>query len=149
MLEIEFPPGIQMMFDFLSLLAINLKSILQVECLGNLSFCALRQLAYVCMLAPLIVVLVCADQEWAVRVFVIPLLLVGVAALRFAYVRHTRPEAAEDAAGNFHSHVFGIVFIVYRASADAAQPCRASVSLPCLRSWRVQRGVLYVQLPHP
>ena len=40
MLEIEFPPGIQLMFDFLSLLAINLKSILQVECLGNLSFCA-------------------------------------------------------------------------------------------------------------
>ena len=40
-LEIEFPSGIQMMFDFLSLLAINLKSILQVECLGNLSFCAL------------------------------------------------------------------------------------------------------------
>ena len=39
-LEIEFPPGIQMMFDFLSLLAVNLKSILQVECLGNLSFCA-------------------------------------------------------------------------------------------------------------
>ena len=41
MLEIEFPQGIQMMFDFLSLLAINLKSILQVECLGNLSFCVL------------------------------------------------------------------------------------------------------------
>ena len=39
-LEIEFPSGIQMMFDFLSLLAINIKSILQVECLGNLSFCA-------------------------------------------------------------------------------------------------------------
>ena len=54
------------------------------------------------------------------RVFVIPLLLVGVAALRFAYVRHTRPEAAEDAAGNFHSHVFGIVFIVYRAFSNAA-----------------------------
>ncbi len=39
-LEIEFPSGIRMMFDFLSLLAINLKSILQVECLGDLSFCA-------------------------------------------------------------------------------------------------------------
>ena len=39
-LEIEFPSGIQTMFDVLSLLAINLKSILQVECLGNLSFCA-------------------------------------------------------------------------------------------------------------
>ena len=83
------------------------------------------------------------------RVFVIPLLLVGVAALRFAYVRHTRPEAAEDAAGNFHSHVFGIVFIVYRASTDTAQLCIASISLPCLCSRRVQRGVLYVQLPQP
>ena len=40
-LEIEFPQGIQRMFDFLSLLAVNLKSILQVQCLGNLSFCAL------------------------------------------------------------------------------------------------------------
>ena len=40
--------------------------------------------------------------------------MVGVAALRFAYVRHKRPEAAEDAAGNFQSHVFGIIFIVYR-----------------------------------
>ena len=38
-LEIKFPSGIQMMFDFLSLLAINLKSILQVECLGDLTFC--------------------------------------------------------------------------------------------------------------
>ena len=83
------------------------------------------------------------------RVFVIPLLLVGVAALRFAYVRHTRPEAAEDAAGNFHSHVFGIVFIVYRASADTAQLCLDIVSLPCVCSRGVQRGVLYVQLPQP
>ena len=83
------------------------------------------------------------------RVFVIPLLLVGVAALRFAYVRHTRPEAAEDAAGNFHSHVFGIVFIVYRASADTAQLWVASVSQPCLCSRRLQRSVLYVQLPQP
>ena len=48
-LEIEFPPGIQLMFDFLSLLAVNLKSILQVECLGNLSFCA--SLAVVCTVA--------------------------------------------------------------------------------------------------
>ena len=39
LLEIEFPQGIQMMFDFLSLLAINLKSILQIDCLGDLTFC--------------------------------------------------------------------------------------------------------------
>ena len=49
------------------------------------------------------------------RVFVIPLLMVGVAALRFAYVRHKHPEAAEDAAGSFRSNIFVIVFIVYRA----------------------------------
>ena len=116
MLEIEFPPGIQTMFDFLSLLAINLKSILQVECLGNLSFCAsFASFASACSGSAHCCAWLRADQEWAVRVFLIPLLLVGVAALRFAYVRHTRPEAAEDAAGNFHSHVFGIVFIVYRA----------------------------------
>ena len=48
-LEIKFPSGIQLMFDFLSLLAINLKSILQVECLGNLSFCA--SLAVACTVA--------------------------------------------------------------------------------------------------
>ena len=71
------------------------------------------------------------------RVFVIPMLLVGVAALRFAYVRHTRPEAAEDAAGNFHSHVFGIVFIVYRMSAVTVL-CLGSVSPPCLCSRRMQ-----------
>ena len=32
------------------------------------------------------------------RVFVIPLLMVGVAALRFAYARHKHPEAADAAA---------------------------------------------------
>ena len=58
------------------------------------------------------------------RVFVIPLLLVGIAAMRLAYVRHKRPEQAEDAAGNFHSHVFGIIFIIYRASI-ALQTSRA------------------------
>eukprot|EP01045_Picozoa_sp_COSAG04_P044111 COSAG04_NODE_14797_length_555_cov_0.567982_1_plen_149_part_01 len=52
------------------------------------------------------------------RVFVIPLLLVGVAALRFTYVRHTRPEAAEDAAGNFHSHWDRLHRLVYRAPTD-------------------------------
>ena len=56
------------------------------------------------------------DEEWMVRVFAIPLLMVATAALRYAYVLRKRPEAAEDAAGNFHSHLFGIVFLVYRTS---------------------------------
>ena len=44
--------------------------------------------------------------------------MVGVAALRFAYVRHKRPEAAEDAAGNFQSHVFGIIFNLQLGGKD-------------------------------
>ena len=138
---------IRSMFDVLSLLAINLKSILQIDCLSDLSFCApakhpscLQAVKWVCL---------CADGEWIVRVFVVPLVAVLVAALRYAYVVRKRPDAAEDAAGSFRSNVFFIVFIVYRASADAAQLCLANVSLPCLCSRRVQRGVLHVQLPLP
>ena len=56
------------------------------------------------------------DEEWMVRVFAIPLLMVAIAALRYAYVLRKKPEDAEDAAGNFHSHIFGIVFLVYRMS---------------------------------
>ena len=56
------------------------------------------------------------DEEWMVRVFAIPLLMVVIAALRYAYVLRKKPEDAEDAAGNFHSHIFGIVFLVYRMS---------------------------------
>ena len=56
------------------------------------------------------------DEEWMVRVFAIPLLMVAIAALRYAYVQRNRPEDAEDAAGNFHSHIFGVVFLVYRMS---------------------------------
>ena len=89
----------------------------------------------------------CADGEWIVRVFVVPLVAVIIAALRYAYVVRKRPDAAEDAAGSFRSSVFFIVFIVYRAFADAAQLCLVNVSLPCLCSRSLQRGVLYVQLP--
>ena len=39
-LEIEFPPLIRATFDVLSFLAVNIKSILQIQCLGDLTFCA-------------------------------------------------------------------------------------------------------------
>ena len=38
-LEIEFPPLIRATFDVLSFLAVNIKSILQIQCLGDLTFC--------------------------------------------------------------------------------------------------------------
>ena len=57
------------------------------------------------------------------RVFLIPVILVGVAALRFAYVRHKHPEAAEDAAGSFRSNLFVVVFIVYRTGCPHLRRC--------------------------
>ena len=38
-LAIEFPPTIKQMFDKLSVLALNIKSILQINCFGDLTFC--------------------------------------------------------------------------------------------------------------
>ena len=75
-MEITFPAMIRSVFDTLSLLAVNLKSILTIDCLGNFEF----------------------YDEWIIRVFVLPLAMVAIAALRFAYVRRTNPEAAKDAA---------------------------------------------------
>jgi len=77
----------------LSLVAANLKSLLQITCLtsGVFSFYG----------------------EWMVRVFFIPILMVAVAALRLVYVRHSSPEAADDAASTFRSNLFVVVFLVY------------------------------------
>ena len=93
-MEITFPAMIRSVFDTLSLLAVNLKSILTIDCLGNFEF----------------------YDEWIIRVFVLPLAMVAIAALRFAYVRRTNPEAANDAAGSFRSNVFVVIFLCYRAS---------------------------------
>ena len=41
-LAIEFPPTIKQMFDKLSVLALNIKSILQINCFGDLTFCETR-----------------------------------------------------------------------------------------------------------
>ena len=102
------------MFDKLSVLALNIKSILQINCFGDLTFC--ETLCACKAKSKLTLGWVCTDEEWMVRVFAIPLLMVAIAALRYAYVLRKKPEDAEDAAGNFHSHIFGIVFLVYRMS---------------------------------
>ena len=84
---------------------------------------------FYCLIAALWLKLVrlSADGEWVARVFVVPLVAVIIAALRYAYVVRKRPDAAEDAAGSFRSSVFFIVFIVYRESLFPAQLCPASI----------------------
>lgn len=108
-LAIEFPPQIHNKFSMLSFVALSIKSILQIDCLGDFNF----------------------YQEWIIRVFVIPLLLVGVAALRFAYVRHQRPEAAADAVGSFRADVFMIIFIVYVSFSLSADVLFCLLHLTC------------------
>ena len=66
-LNIEFGPMIRSMFEVLSVLAINLKSILQIDCLSNLSFCASAKtscllLTVVC-LPPVRLKLVCPSAQ--------------------------------------------------------------------------------------
>ena len=57
-------------------------------------------------------------QEWIVRVVVIPLVLVGLALLRYIFEKR-RGEAA-DAAGNLRANVFFIIFVLYPGICNEA-----------------------------
>ena len=93
-LDITFPPYIQALFGAVKLVAVNLKDVLHLDCIGIFSF----------------------YTKWSIRVFGIPLTLLGIAALHFAYVRRRGDETAmKAAAGNLKSNAFFILFVVYRA----------------------------------
>ena len=64
-LAIEFPPTIKQMFDKLSVLALNIKSILQINCFGDLTFC---ETPCVCKAKPKLTLGCCAQTKsgWCV-----------------------------------------------------------------------------------
>jgi hypothetical protein len=104
-------------FSLLSLVAANLKSLLQITCLtdGFFSFCKspLRlSYTFICLCCHPLMKAVASDGEWMVRVFVLPGLMVAAVFLRLIYTRHSSPEAADDAASAFRSSIFVIVFLV-------------------------------------
>jgi hypothetical protein len=93
-LDITFPPLIQSMFDWFKLFGVNLKDLLYLDCIGDFSF----------------------YTKWRIRVFGVPLMLLGIAALHYAYVRRRGGEMAiKNAAGNLRSNAFLVLFVVYRA----------------------------------
>jgi hypothetical protein len=105
-LDIEYPPMIKRMFSFLSPFAMNLKSILQLDCLGDIQF----------------------YEEWTVRIFVIPLMMVAIVAARYAYAKRSSSSSSTDAASRFHADLFVIIFLIYPGVCNEAfsmYNCRA------------------------
>ena len=108
-LDITFPPYIQSMFGAAKLFAVNLKDLLHLDCWGNLSF----------------------YTKWNIRVFGVPLALLSLVALHYAYVRRRGDETAmKTAAGNLRSNAFFILFVVYRAPPSNLPHSHLSPSLP-------------------
>jgi hypothetical protein len=95
-LEFDLPPNIQSVINSLKFLAMNLKGIFQLDCIGGISF----------------------YDEWLVRVLVIPVVLVGLASLRYSLEKR-RGEAA-DAAGNLMANIFVIIFVLYPGICNEA-----------------------------
>ena len=95
-LNITLPPMIHGIIDNFSLLAMSIKSFLQLDCLGVVRF----------------------YDEWVVRVFGILLIMVSAAALRYKFEK--RHGQAADAAGNLKANIFFIVFVLYPGICNEA-----------------------------
>jgi hypothetical protein len=94
-LDINLPPTIQAVFEFLKPFSGLLTEFFHLDCLGNFDF----------------------YTKWIFRVFVMPALLFGLALLRYSYVRHRGDETAtKNAIGGLKSDGFFVLFLVYRAS---------------------------------
>ena len=103
-LDITFPPKIQLMFEWFQLFALNLKDVLHLSCWSDFSF----------------------YTKWNIRVFGVPFTLLGIATLHYAYVRRRGDETAKKtAAGNLRSNAFFILFVVYRAFHLCHLACHA------------------------
>eukprot|EP01046_Picozoa_sp_COSAG06_P049868 COSAG06_NODE_7767_length_2382_cov_1.723609_4_plen_306_part_00 len=93
-LDINLPPTIQAVFEFLKPFSGLLTEFFHLDCLGNFDF----------------------YTKWIFRVFVMPALLFSLALLRYSYVRYRGDETAmKNAVGGLKSDGFVVLFLVYRA----------------------------------
>ena len=97
-LDLEFPRYIRALLEALKPFMIDLQSILQLDCLsdGLLDFYA----------------------TWIVRVFVIPLAMLGIVGLQYCYER--RKVGHGTAAGTFKANAFVVVFLCYPGVCNQA-----------------------------
>ena len=82
-LHFDFPPGISRVFGFLHPMAVDVQSLLQLDCVLHTSF----------------------YKMWILRVFLIPSALVAIVGLRYAYERKYSIDPAA-AQGSFRANIF-------------------------------------------
>ena len=103
MLDLEVPNGIQWVLNALKPLAIDLQSILQLDCLAGSDFTFYA--------------------FWIVRCFLLPGLMLTVVAVQYVYERRRVDHAT--AMGYFKANAFVVVFLCYVSLPDVAMPgCR-------------------------
>ena len=90
-LDLEFPDGIQRILDTLKPLAIDLQSILQLDCLAGSDFTFYA--------------------FWVVRCFLLPGLMLAAVGLQYVYERRRVDRAT--ALGYFKANAFVVVFLCY------------------------------------
>ena len=97
-LDLEFPAGIQRILDFLEPFAIDLQSILQLDCLAGTD--------------------VTFYGFWIVRCFLLPALMMGVVGIQYAYERGRVDRST--ALGYFKANAFVVVFLCYPGACNQA-----------------------------
>lgn len=97
-LDLEFPEGIQRVLTVLKPLAIDLQSILQLDCLAGSEFTFYA--------------------FWLVRCFVLPGLMLTAVGVHYAYERRRVDQAT--ALGYFKANAFVVVFLCYPGACNQA-----------------------------
>eukprot|EP01043_Picozoa_sp_COSAG02_P011915 COSAG02_NODE_448_length_22102_cov_11.767032_2_plen_1431_part_00 len=97
-LHFDFPPGILQVFSMLSPLAVDLQSILQLDCILDASF----------------------YRIWVIRVFLIPVAMVAVVLLRYLYQSRRDDQEQSDSKANLKSDLFVVVFLIYPGICNRA-----------------------------
>jgi hypothetical protein len=101
-LELKFPNGIQRILDALKPLAIDLQSILQLDCLAGSDFTFYT--------------------FWMVRCFLLPGLMLAAVGVQYVYERQRVDQAT--ALGYFKANAFVVVFLCY--VSFLADPCNTA-----------------------
>ena len=99
-LDLEFPDGIQRILNALKPLAIDLQSILQLDCLAGSDFTFYA--------------------FWVIRCFLLPGLMLAAIGLQYAYERRRVDHAT--AMGYFKANAFVVVFLCYVSLLHVAMP---------------------------
>ena len=95
-LDLEFPDGIQRILNTLKPLAIDLQSILQLDCLAGSDFTFYA--------------------FWVVRCFLLPGLMLAAVGMQYVYERRRVDHAT--AMGYFKANAFVVVFLCYVRLSD-------------------------------